>query len=443
MTTIERPPIRDLAPPKAPAVASTDVSGELHLVSVRRPSVPLVEVRIVLPLGSAQVSNPAEPLMLSESLLAGTEDRDRDEIASAVERLGGTLGAHLDRDVFIIGGSSISSNFVELLELIAGALTGATYPASEVGADRARTADEIAIVLSRPEAIAGEIFDEAVYPGHPYSARIPRPAAIRRVTSPALRDLHHKVLSARGASLVVVGDVDTKKVPNIVEDALGEWIVHSRRKATKLPRVRPVVPGPPRLRNRPGAVQSNLRIGGTAPDRTSPDWPAMVLATLATGGMFTSRLVENLRERNGYTYSPRLRVHHGRAGSVSTFSAEVATDVTAAAIVEHAYELGRVATVGIGQDELDAARRYAIGSFLYSTATQAGLASTLARLLADDVEPDYLGAYPARLSRVTLAEVNEAARQYLAPSRLATVVVGDAEQVMPQLDLVEESIKAV
>jgi zinc protease len=443
MTTTERPPIRDLVPPKAPSIASTDVSGELHLVSVRRPSVPLVEVRIVFPLGSEQISNPAEPLMLSESLLAGTEDLDRDEIASAVERLGGSLGAHLDRDAFIIGGSAISSNVVELLRLIAEALAGATYPASEVSADRARTADEIAIALSRPEAIAGEIFDEALFPGHPYSTRIPRPAAIRRVTSPVLRDLHRKVLSARGASLVVVGDVDTKKVPGIVEDALGDWIAHSRRKATRLQRIRAIAPGPIRLRHRPGAVQSNLRIGGIAPDRTSPDWPAMVLATLATGGMFTSRLVENLRERNGYTYSPRLRVHHGRAGSVSTFSAEVATDVTAAAIVETRYELGRVATVGIRQDELDAARRYAIGSFLYSTATQAGLASTLARLLADDVGPGYLGAYPARLSRVTLDEVNEAAQRYLAPSRLSTIIVGDRDRVIPQLDVVEESIESV
>jgi zinc protease len=443
MTNAIRPPIHDLVPHAAAKIASSEVSGEMRVVAVRRPSVPLVEVRVVVPFAPEQISNPAAPLVLSESLLAGTEHRDRIDIASAVERLGGTLSAGVNLDAFVVGASALAENFTELLSLIAEVLSGATFPSAEVGADRARIADEVAIALSRPETIADEVFDEAIYAGHPYATPIPRPAAIRRVTSPALRELRRKVVSARGASLVVVGDVETKKVAPSVEDAFGDWIASSRRRAARIPRLKEIEPGPLRLRDRPGAVQSNLRIGGPAPDRTSPDWPATSLAALAVGGMFTSRLVTNLRERNGYSYSPRLRVHHGRAGSVSTFAAEVATDVTAAALIESRYEFGRAAATGIGLDELDAARRYAIGTFLSSTATQGGLASTLARLLADAVEPTYLATYPASLRRVTLAEVNRAAREYLSPSRLLTIVVGDAERVAPQLEVVEEYVESV
>lgn len=442
MTTV-RPPVRDLAPPRAPAISSREISGGMRVVAVRRTSVPLVELRMILPLGSEQISNPAPLLVLSESLLAGTEYRDRSEIASAVERLGGTLGARVDRDAFILSGSALAWNLAKLLELVAEVLEAATFPASEVSADRARIADEVTIALSRPETIADEIFDEVIYPGHPYSTRIPRPAALRRVTSPALRELRGRVILSRGAALVIVGDVDTKKAVHHVEVALGGWARGSRRTSTKLPRVRAIEPGPLQLRDRPRAVQSNLRIGGFAPGRMSPDWPAMALATLVTGGMFTSRLVTNLRERNGYTYSPRLRINHGRAGSVSTFAAEVATDVTAAALIETRYELGRVAALGVDQDELDAARRYAIGTFLSSTSTQAGLASTLARLLADGVDPEYLASYPTRLRRVTLSDANAAARHYLAPSQLATVVVGDAENVVPQLEIIEERVASV
>ncbi len=334
MTTIARPPIRDLVPHGGPKIASSAVSGGLRVVAVRRPSVPLVEVRIIVPFGAEQISNPAASLVLSESLLAGTEDHDRVEIASAVERLGGTLGVGVNLDAFVVGASALAENFTELLALVAEVLAGATFPSAEVNADRSRIADEVEIALSRPETIADELFDAAVYAGHPYAAPIPRPTAIRRVTSPALRDLRRRVISSRGATLVVVGDVHTKEVAPTVEDTLGAWIASSRRKATRLPRVKGVEPGPLRLRDRPGAVQSNLRLGASAPDRMSSDWPATALATLAIGGMFTSRLVTNLRERNGYSYSPRLRVHHGRAGSVSTFSAEVATDVTAASLIE-------------------------------------------------------------------------------------------------------------
>ncbi|MGB9112588.1 MAG: pitrilysin family protein [Acidimicrobiales bacterium] len=443
MTTIVRPPIRDLVPRGAPTIVSSDVSGQLRVVAVRRPSVPLVEARLVVPLGPDQISNSAGPLVLSESLLAGTEDRDRAEIASTVERLGGTLGVGINLDAFIVGASALAENFTELLTLIGEVLVSATFPSAEVSADRARIADEVAIALSRPETIADELFDAAIYAGHPYATPIPRPAAIRRVTSPALRDLRRKVISSRGATLVVVGDVRTRDVAPVAEDALGAWIASSRRKATGLPRVKDVEPGPLRLRDRPGAVQSNLRLGASAPDRMSTDWPATALATLVIGGMFTSRLVTNLRERNGYSYSPRLRVHHGRAGSVSTFTAEVATDVTAASLIESRYEFGRAAATGIEQDELDAARRYAIGTFLASTATQSGLASTLARLLADEVEPGYLASYPASLRRVTLSEVDEAARKFLAPSRFTTIVVGDAERVASQLAIVEEFVEAV
>jgi zinc protease len=443
MTTVTRPAIRDLAPPKPPSISSIELSGEMRLIVVHKPSVPLAEIRLVLPLGSEQISNPAAPLVLSESLFAGTEDLDRTEIASAVERLGGSLGAHVDRDALIVGGSAIASNLSRLLALLEDVLATATFPVSEVTADRSRLADEVTIALSRPETIAEEIFDEAIYGNHPYATRIPRPTVLRRVTSPTLRELRKKVVSSRGATLVVVGDTDPKKVTRTVKDTLGNWAAYSRRKSTTLSRVRAIEPGPLQLRDRPGAVQSNVRIGGVAPARTSPDWPATALASLVTGGMFTSRLVTNLRERNGYAYSPRLRIHHGRAGSVSTFVADVATDVTGAALNETLFEFGRVASVGIEQDELDAARRYAIGTFLTSTATQAGLASTLAGLLADGVDPEYLATYPARLSRVTLSEVNRAARQYFAPSQLTTIVVGDARIVFPQLEILKERVELV
>jgi zinc protease len=443
MTATLRPPIRDIPAPKAPSAVTREVAAGVRVVALRRPSVPLVEVRIALPMTAGEISSPADSLVLSESLLSGTADHDRSDLASAVERLGGSIGVHVDRDAIVLGASALASNLRALLALIAEVFSRATFPTSEVASDRTRLADEIAIALSRPETIADEVFDEALYPGHPYAARIPRPGVVRRVSAPALRDLYPKALSARDGRVVVVGDVDAKAVPNLVEEIFGSWIARAKRRSTKLAAIHPGEAGPLWLRDRPGAVQSNLRIGGLAPGRKSADWPATVLAILATGGMFTSRLVTNLRERNGYTYSPRLRVRHGRAGSVTTFGAEVATEVTAASLVETRYELGRVATVGIDQDELDAARRYAIGSFLYSTATQAGLASTLARLLIDDVGADYLGSYPARLSRVTLDQVNDAACRYLAPSKLVTIVVGDAEEITTPLSVIDDNVRRV
>ena len=110
--------------------------------------------------------------------------------------------------------------------------------------------------------------------------------------------------------------------------------------------------------------------------------------------MFTSRITANLRERNGYSYSPRGRFRHVRAGSTYVLAADVAPAVTGASLVEVLYELGRLATTGITTDELELARRHAVGIFSFETATLPGLASTLAGLSANGVGLDYLARLP-------------------------------------------------
>jgi len=176
-------------------------------------------------------------------------------------------------------------------------------------------------------------------------------------------------------------------------------------------------------------VQSNLRLGGPAVGRNDPDYAALQLANLIFGGYFSSRLTENLRERNGFTYSPHSGLDDAAAGSTFLVNADVASQVTARAIHETWYELGRMALTPVTQDELDSARRYALGTLALSTATQAGLASTLSSLAGQNLSASWLLEYQKAVAGVTVADVQEVSRRYLAVSSLATVVVGDAEVV--------------
>jgi zinc protease len=116
-------------------------------------------------------------------------------------------------------------------------------------------------------------------------------------------------------------------------------------------------------------------------------------------------------------------------GAVLTVETDVASDVTAAALLETRYELGRMAAVPPTPDEIDAARRYAIGSLLISLDSQGGYASTISSLAADGVPVQWLRDHPARLEAVTPDEVEAAALDFLAPSVFTGVVVGDAEVV--------------
>jgi predicted Zn-dependent peptidase len=154
--------------------------------------------------------------------------------------------------------------------------------------------------------------------------------------------------------------------------------------------------------------------------------------------MFSSRIVANIRERNGYSYSPRSFVRHGRAGSSFTMAADVATGVTGPALVEIFYELGRIATLGINEEELEMARRHSVGRFSFDTASLPGLATTLANLAIRGVDLGFLTAYPKAVIAATKQMVDEAAARYLAPSRLVTVVVGDPDVVTGPLSALGE-----
>jgi predicted Zn-dependent peptidase len=204
------------------------------------------------------------------------------------------------------------------------------------------------------------------------------------------------------------------------------------------PRLPALEQGPIVLVDRPEAVQSNVRLAGRALARQDPDYPAMQLANLVFGGYFSSRLVENIREDKGYTYSPHCVIEHSAAGSAVMLQADVATEVTAPALVEIRYELGRIATLPVGEDELSNARQYAIGTLALSTATQAGLASMLTALLASGLGPEWLGQHAQRLAHVTVDQVREQAATFLAPSAMVTLVVGDVDRVGPELARLDE-----
>jgi predicted Zn-dependent peptidase len=170
-----------------------------------------------------------------------------------------------------------------------------------------------------------------------------------------------------------------------------------------------------------------------AVSRTHPDHAALQLANLVFGGYFSSRWVENIREDKGYTYGPHTTIDHFVAGSALVAAAEVATEVTGPALLETVYELGRLASLPPGADELEQARRYALGTLQLSMSTQAGLATLASRYAGFGLRLDYLTDYAAKLAAVTRDEVAAAAARYLAPSAAVTVVLGDAERVYAPL----------
>jgi len=409
---------------KVPKQSERTLGNGLTVIAVRRPAVPLVELRLWVPFGRVNVARGA---MLSQTMLSGTESMTSVQIAAELQKVGAGLSAGVDADRLMLSGAGLVTGLDRMLELMAEVLTGASYPGDEVSTERDRLIDRIQVAQSQPTHLVREALLKRIYGRHPYAAQTPEPGQIRAVRPAALRTLHAERVHPAGAQLVVVGDVQPEKALDAVERALGGW-GGAGRTAT-LPAIPPLEPGPLLLVDRPGSVQSSLRVALPAVPRTDPDHAALQLANLVFGGYFSSRWVENIREDKGYTYGPHSVIEHSVAGSILVAAAEVATEVTGPALLETTYELGRMASLPPKPEELEQARQYALGTLQLGMSTQAGLAALTSAYAGNGLRLDFLAEYAARLAAVTVDDVARVAAHHLAPSRAAVVVLGDAERV--------------
>jgi zinc protease len=419
--------IPDLIPDsklKLPKQAERTLSSGLTVIAIRRPAVPLIEIRLRVPFGRAPL---ARATLLSQALFTGTETMSMLDIATELQTVGGGLSAGLDPDTLLVTGNALSSGLERMLELLAGVLTDPTYPADEVAVERDRLADHIQVAETQPSHLARTALLRRMYGRHPYAIQTPAADQVKGVRPAQLRALHADRVRPDGAILVLVGDLNPEKAIDSAEKALSGWIGQSRD--GNVPPTPALEPGPLLLVDRPGAVQSSLRLALPALTREDPDYAALQLANMVFGGYFSSRWVENIREDKGYTYGPHTSIEHFVAGSALVAAAEVATEVTGPAMLETLYELGRIASLPPGEEELEQARRYALGTLRLGMSTQAGLAGLASIYASFGLRLDYLRDHSAALAAVTREQVAEVAARFLAPSQAVLVVLGDAEKV--------------
>jgi predicted Zn-dependent peptidase len=421
------PSLTEPRPARRLRSTETELDNGLRVIAVRKPGIPLVELRLRIPFLSAKPEHPARAMLLAEALLTGAAGYDRSGLAAAVQALGGDLHAGVDADRLVIGGNVLATNLRKLLDVLAAVVTEPAYAPGEVGTERDRLVEKLTIMRARPSVVAAEALSHRMWGEHPYAVDLARPADVAAVTPAQLRSLHRSLARPGGAALVLVGDLAPGRMVDAAAAALGGWTGAPAR--SRVPELPTPPGGPLQLVHRRDSVQSSFRLGGPALSRTDADYPALQLANLVFGGYFTSRWTENLREDKGYTYGPHSRIDHHVLGSVLSLSVEVATKDTAPAHLETLYELGRLATLPVSEREVESVKQYAIGTLALSTATQAGLASTLSALSAFGLGPDWITGHPDRLLATTVEQVSAAAARYFAPAALTSVVVGDAESI--------------
>lgn len=423
---IARRPIPEVAPGgrlTLPEYGQETLPTGLRLIAAERRTT-LFEVRLRVPFIGAPG---AQAVILAETVLAGTTSRGQGDPHRDLHEIGGHLQASVDADNLIVRGSALAEHAERLLEILADALACPAFPAGPVDVARGRIARAMRVSSNQPGLIVHDELNRRLYPGHPYGAAMPKAAQVLAVDRADLVHLHRQLVCPSGATLVMVGGVPPDTALRSARGIMARW--DRKSDGLAVPPAPSFVAGALGLVHRPGAVQSSVRLAMAGVGLLDPRFAALQLANLVLGGYFSARLVDNLRERNGFSYTPGSTLVHRRLVTTVVVSFDVSTAVTAAALEETYRELETLATKRIDGWELERARRYVLGRQRLAMTSTTAIADLLAELAGHGADLDWFAEHGDQLNDAGPAEVHQVAEYFLAPSRTAGVVLGDAEQV--------------
>jgi zinc protease len=349
------------------------------------------------------------------------------------EQLGGYLASGADWDVGYLATGLLSQHRAAGLELLAEIVGSPTFPASEVERVRRLRLTEILRRSQDPSSLADDRFHAEVYRGTVYAhSLLGDEESISRLDRDSILSFYRGHYGLAGSALIAVGDLDPEELLREVEAAFSSG---PEAVAPAPPEIRPTpLPGiSVHVVDRPGAAQTELRLGHVGVPRTHPDYIPLIVLNTLFGGKFTSRINLSLRERHGFTYGASSRFVARLGPGPFVVSAAVETASTGAAAREVLHELRRIREAPVEPDELAETRSYIVGVFPYTMQTIGDVAKRLETLTVYGLPDDYYPRYLDRVADLTREELLEAARRHLDPERIAVVAVGPAEVLEPQL----------
>jgi predicted Zn-dependent peptidase len=396
---------------------------------VEHHELPIVSLSLALPAGTRYDPAGREGMaeVTAELLTKGTTTRSADAIAATIEGVGGSLTAHTDPDVLILGTTVLREHLQIAFDLVSDVVLHATFPDAELELARTRTLSALRLERSRPDAVAERMFAAELYGRHPYG-RHASEASVNAITAADVRGFAAARMRPRGALLVLAGDVTLDDARALALDALASWSGGPSPAAA--PAAPPAAtPTDILLVHRPGSQQSTMMVGNLVQRPGDSLYHASVLANRVVGGGVDSRLFLILREAKGWTYGAYTRLVRRHDRGYFLARAAVRTAVTDSALAELLVQLRRIRNEPVPPAELDGAKGFLIGSFPREIETPQQIAAQVTSVKLLGLGEAYLREYRERLAAVTEAGVTRAARHTIHPDSSVIVVVGDGREV--------------
>jgi predicted Zn-dependent peptidase len=431
-----KPPATGPAPAlKLPTIVKRQLANGLPVWIVELHEVPVVQVNLLVRTGTAN-DPPGKygvASLTAAMLTEGAGSQSSLEIADAVDFLGADLNASSAIDSSAVRLHVPVARLAEALPIMADVALRPAFPAEELERQLQQRLTNLLQARDDPATIASLAFSRVLYgPEHRFgTATMGTAETIKAFTPADLQSFYRGAFRPENATLLVVGDITPDRALPLVEASFGTW---NAAPSTAAPVTMPAATQPSQRRiylvDKPGAPQSQIRIGTIGVARSTPDFfPIQVMNTIL-GGSFSSRLNLNLREKRGYTYGASSGFDMRMTPGPFSAQAGVQTDKTSESLTEFFNELNGILKT-VPADELARAKNYVALRFPSSFETTGDIARRLEDAIVYRLPDDYYSRYVQNIDAITTADVQRVAQKYIQPDRLAVIVVGDRKAIEP------------
>ncbi len=366
--------------------------------------------------------------LVGELIDEGTKTRTSDEIAEAAEAVGGRFITVGDYQASGVRAAFLSSDISLGLEITADVLMNATFPEDKVRQHVERRVAQIKSRLDVPRVQASDEFNEEVFKGHPlHRPPVGYDRTVKSLTRDDCVEFYRRYYVPNNTILAIVGDIDKAEVKKRIEEVFGAWEKAADFRTPDVPR--PARPSAPVEKFTPASKeQVNIFIGHVGVERKNPDYYSLLVMDTILGSSpgFTSRIPRILRDEQGLAYSTYSNITASAGIDPGRFVAYIGTspENLDKAVEGLRREINRIVREPVTEQEIESAKAYLTGSFVFDFQTNAQTSEFLIETEVYGLGYDYLEKYPELIRAVTVEEITRVTRTYLDPERLTTVVVG-------------------
>ena len=403
------------------------LANGLQVVAVSHHEQPAVSLRLLVRAGGAQdPSNKPGVAYLAASLLdQGTTSKSAEQIASTIDSIGGAIGSGAGSDITFINAAVMKDNLGLALDLVSDLARHPSFANEEIDRQRQQIVSGLKVSYDDPDYLAGVVFDRLVYGFHPYGKPDSgTPDSIAAITRDDLLSFHKRNFGANNAILAVVGDVTPEEAFDGAQRAFGSW------ERVELPTMTTDQPPPSTRRvvivDRPGAAQTEIRVGNISLPRRHADYLALDIATKILGGEGGNRLHRVLRSERGLTYGASADLNALKDTGDIVAETDTRSEKTAEALRLIVEEIVRLQRQRVQQRELSDAQEYLTGSFPLTVETPSAIALQVLNAVFYGLDLNELQTYRERVNAISVDDIQRVAQQYLHPDKLSIVLVGDA-----------------